>query len=251
MLEEEFDESIKKWLNNSDKKTDYFRKIDLHALNPNSNLKSVVTIASEHGFRGIMVHPCKAEELVKVIKEYGSNSLIPITVLDYPFGSMSLDIRNYALGSAKERGIKEIEIVAPYPLIAQKEFGKVGRDLEILSAKARELRIGIKYVLDYNCPFVDDTVRSKMCQLLKDYKVPMLSTSLGFYDSKTSDHADSVIYMRDMKRKSGCDTKVYIASQKVDDILSYSKAGVDVIGLPWNKAAYLIHEYEELIEKKG
>lgn len=215
-----------------EKKFDYCRKVDLHALNPNSNLKSVVSVASEHGFRGIVVQSCRAEELVKAIKEYGIRGLIPICVIDYPFGSSSLDVRNYAIGSAKEKGIQEIEIVAPYHLIAQKDFRKVGGDIQAIVNKAKELKINVKYVLDQNCPFVDDTVRSRLCTILKDLKVPILSTSMGFFDSKQSDHADSVIYMRDMKKKSGCQTKVYIGSQRVEDIISYSKAGADIIGLP-------------------
>ena len=240
-MTEEFEDEVKKF--------DYCDKVDLHALDHNIQIEKVVVIASEHGFRGVVVPHIYLESLVKAIKSNGNQELLPICAVDYPFGSSSLDVRNYSIMSAKEKGAKEVEVVAPYHLIANNDFKHVYDDAQNIISTAKKANVGIKYVLDQNGPFIDDAVRSKLARLISSTRMPVVSTSLGYFESKV-DHADSIIKMRTMKSKSGASMKVYISSQNVEDIASYVKAGADIIGLPWNKAVYLIHEYEDLVQKK-
>lgn len=240
-MTEEFEDDIKQF--------DYCDKVDLHALDHFAQIDKIVVMASEHGFRGIIVPHIYIEALVKSIRINGNNDLLPICAIDYPFGSSSLDVRNYSIMSAKEKGAKEVEVVAPYHLIAKNDFKHVYDDAQNILSTAKKASIGIKYVLDQNGPYMDDAVRSKLARLISSVRLPVVSSSLGYFESKV-DHADNIIKMRTMKSKSGAQMKVYISSQNVEDIASYVKAGADFVGLPWNRAISLIHEYENLIQKK-
>jgi deoxyribose-phosphate aldolase len=229
---------------------DYCGKVDLHALDSTIDLYSVVAIAAEHGFRGIVVPLSRAELLLKYLKEQNSIQITPICTVDYPLGALSLDVRNYCIMSAKEKGIREVEIVAPYHFIVDRDFRSLDDDARSLMATAKKAGIKIKYVLDQNSPYFDDDVRAKVSRMIKENQIPVVSTSLGFFDKSSADHADNVIKMRALKTRGGCEIKVYIPGPDVNDLASYVKAGADIIGLPWNKAANLVHAYENMVENK-
>ncbi len=234
------------------KKTfDYCKKVDLHVLKGNPNIQSVVSIAGEHGFRGIVVTLARLDRLVDAINKpiYGCKDLVPICAIDFPLGESSLDVRNYSIITAKEKGAKEVEVVAPYHLIAEKDFRKVYDDAQALMSQAEKCGISLKYVLDRDSNSIDDSVTARLCRIISSTKIKFVSTSLGFFDKKI-DHADNVIKMRNVKSKSGCAIKVFVSSNDASEIASYVKAGADIVGLPWEKATRLVHAYEDLVDKK-
>jgi deoxyribose-phosphate aldolase len=233
------------------KRFDYCEKVDLHALATKEPLETITAIASEHGFRGIVVSLSKIDQLVKLLNRplLGDKNVVPACIIDYPFGDSSKDVRAYSIQSAKERGAREIEIVAPYHLIAVKDFKKIYEDAQNIVNVAERANVAVKYVLDYSNPYVDDTVRTKLCRILSSTKIPTISTSLGFFDKKI-DHADSILQMRGLKSKTGCKIKAYLKSLDPSDLMSYAKAGADIIGLDWRKAVFLVHAYEDIVEKK-
>lgn len=230
---------------------EYANKVDLHMLDVSTNVDHVVAIASEHGFRGIVVQLGKLEKLVAAINKpaFGDINLLPICIIDYPYGSSSTDVRTYSMLSAKEKGAKEVEIVAPYHLIVDRDFRSIFADLQNIMATAKKADIAIKYVIDQNSEYIDDAIRTKLCRLMASAKIPTVSTSLGFFDNNI-DHADSVIRMRNIKNKVGCVVKVYTNTSDPNEFALYPKAGADIIGVEWNKAPYLVHAYEAIVDKK-
>jgi deoxyribose-phosphate aldolase len=230
-------------------KFDYCNKVDLHALGPSINLNNVVCLASEHGFRGVVVSLGRLENLIQAIKACGNKEILPICTVDYPLGFSSLDVRNYSVMSAHEKGAREVEIVAPYHLIADEDFHRIYKDAQGIMNTANKTETNIKYVLDQNNSYMNDRIRSQLAKIVLSTKIPVVSTSLGFFSEKV-DHADEIIKMRNLKSKARCNVKVYLHTSEVDDIASYVKAGADIIGLPWDKAPYLVHAYEDMVEKK-
>ncbi len=231
---------------------DFCDKVDLHALPPSICLDTVVAIAGEHGFRGIIVTLGRLQELVKEINRpiFGDKKITPICAIDYPYGMSSQDVRGYSIRSAAEKGAKEVEVIAPYHLLVAKDFKAIYEDAQNLLNISSQAGIDIKYVLDQSSEFVDESISAKICRILSSTRMPVVSTSLGFYDEKV-DHADSILKMRNIKNKVGCRMKVFVGSDNPNDLASYIKAGADMIGLPWNKAPYLVHAYEEMVQKKA
>jgi deoxyribose-phosphate aldolase len=234
------------------KQFEYCDKVDLHALELSTPLDAVVSIAGEHGFRGIVVTPGKLASLVKEINKpnYGCQNIIPICAIDYPYGNSSIDVRTYSVTSAKENGAKEIEIVAPYHLIVEKDFRHVYEDIQSILTAAKKYEIAVKYVLDLNSPFIDDAIRTKLCRVMTSTRVPAISTSLGFYDENI-DHGDNILKMRNIKNKVGCTIKTFVRTNDPNSFAMYPKAGVDIIGVDWKKGPFLAHAYEEMVLKKS
>jgi hypothetical protein len=44
--------------------------------------------------------------------------------------------------------------------------------------------------------------------------------------------------------------KAYVNTSDPNEFALYPKAGVDIVGVEWNKAAHLVHAYEDMILKK-
>lgn len=231
---------------------DFCNNVDLHILDIKTSLNSVVAVAGEHAFRGIVVPLGRLEQLVSCINKplLGCKKILPICMIDYPSGSSSLDVRNYMIMAAKEKGAKEVEIVAPYQLIVEKEFRKIHDDISGLNATAVKMGITLKYVLDQNNEILDDGVRTKICRILSSNKVPILSTSLGYFDGKL-DHTDNILKMRGTKAKLSCKMKTYINNCSIDELSLYIKAGCDIIGLDWKNAPRLVHGYKALVKTQN
>lgn len=229
----------------------YCDKIELHALDLFAPLSSVVAVCGEHGFRGILVPLGRIEELVKCINrpDIGSKAIIPIAVLDYPFGLSTQDVRSYSIISAKEKGAKEVEIVAPYHHIVNQDSVKLIDDVKSLVSTAKKVDIGLRYVIDQNCEFLDDSFKTKMCRILAQAKINKISVSMGFFDYKV-DHGDNIIKMRNLKSKTNSQVKIYLDTDDPSEMALYPRAGADIIGLDWDMAAFLTHGYESIISKK-
>ncbi len=227
-------------------------KIDLHALNFYIDLAAVVAISGEHGFRGIVVGPSKIGELSKLINNqiFGCKDVIPICIIDYPFGMSSSEVRACAMYAAKEKGAKEIEIVVPYPTMAEKDFKLLHEDASNIVKFGQKENISVKYVIDQNSPYLDEATRSRMYRILASVKMPIVTTSLGFFDEKL-DQSNDVLKMRALKSKVPCQIKSYISSGDIEDMIMYIKAGCDIIGLDWDKASNLLYEYQSIVEKKN
>lgn len=227
---------------------DFCNKVDIHALEMSAPLQSVVAICSEHSFRGIVVSLNQLDRLVSLINKplVGCKDILPIVALDYPYGNCSIDVRSYMIMSAKEKGAKEVEIVAPYNLILEKDFKRIHEDASGLLTTAKKAGIGIKYVIDQSSKFLEDGIRTRLCRMISSFKMPMISTSLGFFDENI-DHSDSIIKMRSIKSKIPSLVKSYIPTGTADELASYVKAGSDIIGLNWRNAAKIVHSYEYMI----
>jgi deoxyribose-phosphate aldolase len=225
----------------------YCKFIDVHIFNSNVSMKHAAMISVEHGFRGIVTNLVNIDHLSKEINNISDSDILPICIIDYPFGSSSLDVRNYSILSAKEKGAKEVEIVAPYDLILDQDFHAVSNDLKSLLNAANKANIGIKYVIDYSNKLIDDNTRLRMSRILSSIKTPLVSTSLGFYD-KIINHSDNIIKIRDLKSRGRCKTKIYIPGEITpENIATYAKAGTDIIGLDIEVAPNLVHAYQNSV----
>lgn len=224
-------------------------KIELHACEGQENLQNIVSLCTEHAFRGIATSPARISKLVKEINKSGNNDIVPICLLDFPYGDSSSDIRAYSIHSAKEKGAKEIEISAAYHLINSQDWRELTNEIKNIQATAEKANIGYKYIID-NCMIKGSAgVATRLCRIISQTKIPIVSVSSGLFDKKEQ-LADNILKMRNIKHKGGSQIKVFISSSDVNDIASYVKAGADIIGLKWNKAPNLVHQYEDMVQNR-
>lgn len=225
----------------------YATQVDLHVLDSKPNIPSIVAIGIEHGFRGVLVHPARIEALAQEIKKYaGSSEIMPIALLDFPYGSSTVAARNYAITDAKEKGAKEVEIVAPYHFLAEKDFKMFENDMQATRMHAIKTCIKIKYVVDFNSDFINEDVLTRISRIANSCNM-FISTSTGFFDKKIN-HSDNILKIRTVKNKANIKIKSYINDDNLDTLLAYNKSGVDVIGMDIAKAPFIVHAFEEQIK---
>jgi len=236
-----------------DQQFHFCNKVDLHCLNDSVDfdLKSIVSLATEHDFRGIVVPLGKLEELSKTIDK--NSTVKPIGIIDYPYGSSSTYVRGCSIWNAKELGAKEIEIVAPYHLIVgannkdSQAFKRIAQDVDNINTITKKAGLTVKYILDQNFVVVSDDIRTRLYRILSGSKVSSISTGSGFFDDNVN-HSDAIIKMRTLKNKTSSAIKCFVPDCDVSDFASYVKAGADVIGLDWKIAPSIVHGYENLVE---
>jgi deoxyribose-phosphate aldolase len=233
----------------------YCNKVDLHALDLDQNLKPVVALAIEHGFRAIVVPHVRIPDLVAaintvIIDKEERPLIVPVAAVDYPFGTMPQDVRSYSIMSARECGAKEVEIVAPYAHLANKSFDKVNDDVKTLQSMASKTDVVLRYVVDQYCDLFDDGVKSRLYRLFAMNKVKAVSTSLGFYEDDSFDHSDNILKMRHVKNKTAAQVKSFIRTTNPAMFALYPKAGSEIMGVEWQTAPSMVHKYEEMVQTK-
>ncbi len=223
----------------------FCEKVDLH-VTTDANLRSVVAVACEHSFRGIVVGSNKLESLVKIINNHGDKAIKAICMVDYPLGNGSMDIRSYAIISAKEKGAKEVEICAPYDLINEENFQQLLEDGQNLIKISSKYDVPLKYIIDKSRLNCSDETQAKVYKMIGSLKIPCVSTHL---DNMRKNHSrsDDIINMRNLKSKISTSVKVFLENCDVEDFSSCAKAGADIIGLDWTLAPNFTHMYEDMV----
>ena len=234
------------------KEFSFCNKVDLHAVDDNLNIQLISSIIDEHNFRGIVVKPNDIINVRKYIKPHISKAKV-ISIVDYPYGDSLTTSRVNTIHDLKKMGANEIEIVAPYSLIKNKQFLKIDRDIKSIIETTNELKISFKYIIDNNFHVLDDGILTRLYRILFNNNIETISDSLSYnlniplnYDS----HSDRILNMRRLKSK--CDSKIKCTLDEVDiqTLALYPKAGSEIIGLPWQIAPNIIHSYEYKKKKK-
>jgi len=222
-------------------------KVDIFSVEAVNNLQLVCAIASEHGFRGISTTLDKLPILTKELKKdsLSDKTIKANCVLDYPYGNMSLDVRNFAINSAKQNGATGIEITLPLSHIAEKSMVKINTDLECVSNTCKKLGLDLKYIFDCENRHMDDIIKNKLAKMLHLNNIDSLIVKTS-YDNVS----DSIMAIRYFKSKTQCKIKAFVPASTGDDIAQYTKAGAESIMLCWIDAPRLIYEYEILIENE-
>lgn len=203
----------------------FFSKIDLNYIATNKPIENSVIVANEHSFRGVVTFPNNAASLVKEINKV-NKSLVSIAILDFPFGNSTLDSRIYSVKSLKEKGIKEIEIVAPNI--------EIENDLESMIKLKDELKIEIKYIL----PTGGDNIG--VCKKMKKNVLDIV-----LFSNPLLSVEDNVLEVRKLKNCVSNKVKYYLNDETgVGDFTYYLRAGVDSFGLGQKKALRLIYDYQ-------
>lgn len=225
----------------------YCHRVDLHA-SQMSNLRDVVAVANEHAFRGVVVPHNQIESLTKEIQFHENSTVLPIATIDYPFGSLSSDVRTYAIISAANKGAKEVEIVAPTSLILNKELKKLDKDLENIILTCAKVKVGFKYIVDYRqFKAFSASIQSRILRMISTNEVPIVSTSLGIWDLSDDVIIDEVMWVKDVKKKTSAKIKTHVQTSDVNKLAQFPKVGSEILGVHWQDAPNIVHRYEEII----
>ena len=216
------------------------KKIDVHSLDFYDNPDKVCAIVQEHSFRGIVVNEIDLIRTRKIIGAASQSKVI--CAVDYTSGGLSVKARGEIIRSAISNGADEIEIGMQSSLFYE-NLPLVQIDIDKIGKLARDNKIDIKYKIDPGLPKTRPKIISDLCRMLNKSGIRFVTNGI-FHDQKIDD-CETVLFLRDVKKASACETKAYIKNPTVNSFVMLHKSGADVIGLDWRFATKIAYGIEQ------
>ena len=211
--------------------------IDHSLLRPNATLeelKRVCQEAIEYGFKAVCINPIFVADAVKLLK--GSEVLV-CSVVGFPFGTHSSEIKAKETTEVIERGAREVDMVIWVGALKEKKDRDVVKDIRAVVDAARGCPV--KVILE-TC-YLTEEEKVRGCRLVMEAGAAFVKTSTGFASEGAT--AEDVILMR---RTVGKDFGVKAAGgiRTLEDTLKMIEAGANRLGTSGSVA--IIQRFDEL-----
>jgi deoxyribose-phosphate aldolase len=197
--------------------------IDHTALTPSTTAKHIEQLcqeAMEHSFASVCVNPIWVSHSRALLQ---GSSVKVCTVVDFPLGSASTDLRVSGVSNLVESGVDEIDIVAPLGLILSGDWTGVEKDLEKIRAITRYQVL--KLIME-TC-LLDEASKRFLAKMASDLGYEFVKTSTGF-----SHHGATFVDVQILKESIRPWTEVKASGgiKTLEDALFMVKAGATRIG---------------------
>lgn len=151
--------------------------IDHTLLKPEATEEMIIKLckeAEEYGFYSVCVNP----NYVSLASEILGDSDVKIaTVVGFPLGANTKEVKAYETRKAIEDGAHEIDMVINIGALKSKDFSKVKEDIEaVVDAAGKE---AIVKVIIETCLLTDEE-KVKACELAMEAGAHFVKTSTGF-----------------------------------------------------------------------
>ena len=198
---------------------------DHTVLKPEATEADVIKLcneAKEYGFYAVCVNSC----YVPLAKRLLEDTDVQIaSVIGFPLGACSTDVKAYETEWACAEGAKEIDMVIHVGALHEKRYDYVKEDISSVVAAAMEHDAIVKVILE-TCLLSDEEI-VKACELSREAGAAFVKTSTGFSKAGATAHHVSL-----MKKTVGDDLQVK-ASGGIRDLaktMEMIEAGADRIG---------------------
>jgi len=153
------------------------------------DIKRVCNEAKENSFASVCVNPCYVKLVADELK--GSNVKV-CTVIGFPLGATTKEVKAYETEKAIEDGANEVDMVINIGMLKAGNYDYVKEDIKAVvdAAKGKAL---VKVIIE-TCLLTDDE-KIMACRLAKEAGADFVKTSTGF--SKWGAKAEDVKLMRD------------------------------------------------------
>ncbi|CCJ33350.1 MULTISPECIES: deoxyribose-phosphate aldolase [Caloramator] len=153
------------------------------------DIKKICNEAKENSFASVCVNPCYVKLVADELK--GSNVKV-CTVIGFPLGATTKEVKAYETEKAIEDGANEVDMVINIGMLKAGNYDYVKEDIKAVvdAAKGKAL---VKVIIE-TCLLTDDE-KIMACKLAKEAGADFVKTSTGF--SKWGAKAEDVKLMRD------------------------------------------------------
>ncbi|SHE43272.1 deoxyribose-phosphate aldolase [Caloramator proteoclasticus] len=185
------------------------------------DVKKVCSEAKENNFASVCINPCYVKLAAEELK--GTNVKV-CTVIGFPLGANSSDVKAFETKKAIEDGAQEVDMVINIGMLKAKEYEYVKKDIEAVvnAAKGKAL---VKVIIE-TCLLTDEE-KEIACKLSVEAGADFVKTSTGF--SKWGAKEEDV---RLMRRVVGSDKGVKASGgvHSFEDAVRMIEAGANRIG---------------------
>ena len=159
-------------------KEEILEKVDHTLLKQEATWDDIKTICDD-GIEYNVASVCIPSSFVKKAKDYVGDKLKICTVIGFPNGYSTTDVKVFETNNAIANGADEIDMVINIGMLKEKEYEKILEEIN----KIKEACSGrILKVIIETCLLTDEE-KIKMCEIVSSSNADFIKTSTGFSSS--------------------------------------------------------------------
>ena len=199
--------------------------IDHTLLKPNAIETEIVTLckeAKEYHFASVCVNPCNVA-LVK--KELAGSDVMTCSVIGFPFGTQTTEVKCAETEQALKDGANEIDMVINVGKLLEGNLGYVEKEIASLASICHTHKAHLKVIVE-TC-YLSEKDIANVCAAVEQAGADFIKTSTG-YGSRGASLEDIALFKKYLKK----DTKIKASGgiRSREDALKYIEAGCLRIG---------------------
>ena len=201
---------------------DILSKVDHTLLNPKATWEEIKNICDD-GMKYSTASVCIPPSFVKRAKEYVGNRLKICTVIGFPNGYNTAEVKIFETENAIENGADEIDMVINLGDVKDKHFDKIKGEIALLKSACGDK---ILKVIIETCLLTEEE-KIKMCEIVTEAGADFIKTSTGFSTSGAT-FDDIALF----KKYVGENVKIKAAGgiSSFDDAKKFIELGADRLG---------------------
>lgn len=220
----------------------YCNNIDAQMM-PNNDLSELnrgIIIASEYGWRAIATTIDKVPFIKKFNKDNNTN-IIPICMLDNPYGVSTTSIRKIMVLEAIEAGASEIEMPIQYHLFDKNLTSKIGLDIETIAETCDNSKVKFRPIINPSKIDLKKNI-SRIASILNQNNITDIL--VPYYGNNIQDY---IIDIRDIRKKTKKTIKVMMFKATAKDYSTVHKSDVKSIAIDLPTAMNISMDYQKLL----
>ncbi len=202
------------------------RYIDHTILKPDATLDMVQTVideARQHGFRSVCVNPCWVKKVADGLR---GTKVLTCSVVGFPLGAATSDIKGMETRKAIRDGAKEIDMVINVGRLKSGDDAYVLRDIQAVTEACRDGSAVSKVIIE--TALLTDEEKVRVCELAKKARANFVKTSTGFASGGAT--AEDIALMSSVVRSAGMEVKASGGIRNFSDAKRMIDAGATRIG---------------------
>ncbi|MBK9474480.1 MAG: deoxyribose-phosphate aldolase [bacterium] len=202
------------------------RYIDHTILKPDATVQmidKVIAEAREFSFRSVCVNPCWVKRVADGLR---GTRVLTCSVVGFPLGTNTPDIKGMETRKAIRDGAKEIDMVINVGRLKAGDDEYVLKDILAVTEACRDGAAVSKVILETALLTNEEKVRA--CELSKKARANFVKTSTGFASGGAT--AEDVALMASVVRGAGMEVKASGGIRSFDDARRMIEAGATRLG---------------------
>jgi deoxyribose-phosphate aldolase len=219
---------------------DIARYIDHTVLKPDATrevIEKIIAEAREFSFRSVCVNPCWVKTVADGLR---GSSVLTCSVVGFPLGASTPDIKGMETRKAIRDGAKEIDMVINVGRLKSGDDDYVLKDILAVTDACRDGSAVSKVIIE--TALLNDDEKRRVCELAKRARANFVKTSTGFASGGAT--AEDVALMASVVRGAGMEVKASGGIKNYTDAKRMIEAGATRIGA--SASIGIVHEAQKV-----
>ena len=198
------------------------KKIDHTCLSPTAKWEEIKTVCEE-GLRNNVATVCIPPAYVKQAKDYFGQKIKISTVVGFPNGYNTIDIKLKEIEEMVKVGASEIDMVINLGFVKDKKYNRIFDEIRFAKdvLEDRVLKVIVETCL------LDNKEKIKLCEIVTEAGADFIKTSTGF-SHRGAEIEDIILF----KKYLGSDVKIKASGgiNSVAKVIEFFDLGVERVG---------------------